>query len=1596
MTKIDFMSIYRFIILTCVALMVINPLCSKDYHVSVNGNDGGNGSSSSPWRTLRHACSRVPANQGHRIVMSAGTFVEAGRCNLPSGVSLIGAGKNQTTITANSSFYRSVYSGYDQNLYLININGSNQRISGLTLDGKDKNVYGGIFVRSSNNIDLDNLSIKGFFFNGMWLWESRNVEFHDSDVFDCSWSSSGWAGGGIHLYKLTDVKLYNLILKEVAQRGGSKGGGNAIKAIGSDDNAMVRVILDNVDVDVNDYGTWQNGRAPNISIEFWNTSAVDCEIRNSYVRHHISIVTTAPYQNAPLPKERFRWRLLNNSIICRNSYPLEISSNNVEMAYNFINANGYGYMVANWERRKVRYQNWFFHNNVITNVGGFGWPNSLVMSNGGVKNLHFYNNTIDLKGTPIGVISVYGANSSEDIYIERNVFMRSGKQNAKTEPSRDLLIYARTNDGVHSVRNVFIRNNIFKDFPQDISSNVSNINKSGNQVGNPNFQMSGGRPFPYYQPSNSGLAASLKAGARKANGLPPIPIIPDNNPVQPTNPVTPVEPVAPAEPKQLSLPIRVNAGGGEFTAPNGDKFLADVNYYGTSKTGSFPLNIRETNKGAIYQTERWGSNFSYRFKVPNGTYDIALHFAEIYWEEAGKRVFDVSVEGKELIGDMDIYKEVGKSEAIEQILSGVNVTDGELNIEFRSTADNAKLSALEILGESANTPPTFKLSEKELFLVKNFPGSYAVLVDPDPVPLSERDEEVRYRVTPTVSTIANVEINEITGMVSISAKADQVGTQNFVVIADDGQDKNNIATQEFTLNIKQDGNREIPIGDEGITVRINAGGEAYTTEAGVEFEADNPKWHGGKSRSYSKSGEIDATNDDELYLSERWGGEFTYNILVPNGKYDVTLHFAEIYWKGGDYRVFDVDIEGEEVELSNLDIYSEVGYYNALVEKFEGVEIKDGEINLDFRAIKDNAKLSAVEIVSNAAEEDPEEDDEADFALRINSGSSEDMKVGDYTFIKDTFFTANSNVWYNTMISDVAGTEYDKLYLSERVSEQNMGTFNYNIPLENGDYVVFLHFAEIYFGAQGGLPNAAEEDMRRMWGKIEDKSVFKGLDLIKMVGSSTAYVEELQVSITDGELNIELGADKDRPKLAAIEIFNPEDADRSISNSQSSIAYRINCGSDVPVMVDGVEFMADAFYSNSSKKWRNSRISDIASTSYDELYLTERYADRQGGTFTYDIPVDNGEYMVTLHFAEIYFGAEGGSPNAGEGHRSINVTAEDQQIITDLDLVEKVGSATAYMKQVPVVVTDGILNLSFAASKDRPKISAIEVLSPEMSEAISYDDGRSSVRINSGATRDMMFNGYEFIADAYYTKSSRRWSNDDINEVKGTSFDQLYHTERTADKDRGDFSYEIPVENGDYVVYLHFAEIYFGVQGGLEDAEAQTRVFDVAVEGNEVLDQVNLVQLVGPGKVFIKEVRTTVKDGMLNIDLSGSQDRPKISAIEILIPSEAETSISKAANSNRLLEEANSDIGLPESSISIAPNPAFGETRLIVDSENWEGNFEVVIYDAMGRRIRSFLFSKERTMGKYSLDLDKMLPGLYVVSIVTGQEEFSKKLWISN
>ena len=160
-------------------------------------------------------------------------------------------------------------------------------------------------------------------------------------------------------------------------------------------------------------------------------------------------------------------------------------------------------------------------------------------------------------------------------------------------------------------------------------------------------------------------------------------------------------------------------------------------------------------------------------------------------------------------------------------------------------------------------------------------------------------------------------------------------------------------------------------GESNTQIRINVGGSRYIDSAGNTwlrdhiFNAGRGYGYLGISGKYETTSQISNTSDPRLYQSE-CHKLYGYKVNVPNGHYNVILHFAEIYHTKKSRRVMDIKLEGQLVH-ENLDIFAAAGANSALVLEFNtkdmNAPVTDGSIDVELIRKKDETKLSAIEVI---------------------------------------------------------------------------------------------------------------------------------------------------------------------------------------------------------------------------------------------------------------------------------------------------------------------------------------------------------------------------------------------------------------------------------------------------------------------------------------------------------------------------------------------------------------------------------------------------------------------------------------------------------
>ncbi len=152
----------------------------------------------------------------------------------------------------------------------------------------------------------------------------------------------------------------------------------------------------------------------------------------------------------------------------------------------------------------------------------------------------------------------------------------------------------------------------------------------------------------------------------------------------------------------FKFPIRIVAGN---DAPIGD-FLPDENMEaGSTNSNGARVDTSAPNAGpeAIYQSERYGADFSYRIAVPKGRrYTVRLHFAEIFDAAPGERVQNIDIGGQRVLSDFSVAAIAGPGKALVREFKDIAPdAGGEIVIRISaapgSKDQNAKISGLEVL-----------------------------------------------------------------------------------------------------------------------------------------------------------------------------------------------------------------------------------------------------------------------------------------------------------------------------------------------------------------------------------------------------------------------------------------------------------------------------------------------------------------------------------------------------------------------------------------------------------------------------------------------------------------------------------------------------------------------------------------------------------------------------------------------------------------------------------------------------------------------------------------------------------------------------------
>lgn len=142
----------------------------------------------------------------------------------------------------------------------------------------------------------------------------------------------------------------------------------------------------------------------------------------------------------------------------------------------------------------------------------------------------------------------------------------------------------------------------------------------------------------------------------------------------------------------------INCGGGTYSGSNGFNYAAD-SFFDGGGIDNFPGNaVAGTHEDVLYNTARSKPSFAgYSIPVTNGNYLVYFQFAETFFTDNNRRVFDLSIEGSLVLDDVDLHAVApGKWVAYRRAFT-TTVADGMLDIDVSASVNNPLVNAIVVI-----------------------------------------------------------------------------------------------------------------------------------------------------------------------------------------------------------------------------------------------------------------------------------------------------------------------------------------------------------------------------------------------------------------------------------------------------------------------------------------------------------------------------------------------------------------------------------------------------------------------------------------------------------------------------------------------------------------------------------------------------------------------------------------------------------------------------------------------------------------------------------------------------------------------------------
>jgi hypothetical protein len=413
----------------------------------------------------------------------------------------------------------------------------------------------------------------------------------------------------------------------------------------------------------------------------------------------------------------------------------------------------------------------------------------------------------------------------------------------------------------------------------------------------------------------------------------------------------------------LTEVIAINAGSATAVpdSANNATFVADTDFVGgnndvTNHAITIPSAIASrAAPAAVYADAHQGG---VTYTIPNlsagNTYTVVLHFAELFFTTPNSRLFNVSINGTQVLTNFDIVAAAGNASftAAVQTIPNITPVNGQIIIAFTNGAkDQPMVNGIEIQTGGPATPSaptalqvatgsssgvnlswTASVSSGVTYTV--FRSTTAGFVPSATTRIANNLTTTSFSDTSlTPSTMYYYVVEAANGAGVLSPPSQQVSTSTAAA-----------STDVIAINAGSSTVVGSFIGDtDFVGGNDDAPGHAITIPAAIaSIAAPAP-----------------------VYADAHQGG-VTYTIpnLSATRTYTVVLHFAELFFTTANSRQFNVSINGTQM-LTNFDIVAAAGNANftAVVQSFANITPVNGQIVIAFfNGAHDQPMVNGIEI----------------------------------------------------------------------------------------------------------------------------------------------------------------------------------------------------------------------------------------------------------------------------------------------------------------------------------------------------------------------------------------------------------------------------------------------------------------------------------------------------------------------------------------------------------------------------------------------------------------------------------------------------------